>query len=261
MLIMSETVLSFDSVDFSYGSGARRQSVLRKASFKVRSDEVASVIGPNGSGKSTLMKLALGILKPQQGQIQILGQSPEKARMKVGYTPQHIRFDANFPIRVADVVLMGGLTRKMWGFWGKQDKKNAMLALERLEVGDLWNRNFSELSGGQQQRILIARAIVSSPQLLLLDEPTANIDPKGESRFQEIVKELSRTMTIVVISHDLGFVSKLVNRIICVDREVRSHVPSEITPEVLHEIYGDSQIVRHHHHGADCCGNPEELKP
>jgi len=208
------------------------------------------VVGPNGGGKSTLLKLMLGLIKPSTGTITILGNPPEKARESIGYMPQFLYCDFSFPVNVMDVVLMGRKGGRFFGFHSKNDKQMAMNKLELLKVADLYNRPFSNLSGGQRQRVLIARSLVSEPEILLLDEPTANVDPAVESQFYEILKELTDKITVLTVSHDLGVVSEVVDRVLCVNRFVKIHPTSSLSGDMIKDIYGDDvKMVRHDH----CC--------
>ena len=243
---MNQQVVEFKNVSFSYGD----VPVLSDVSFSIERNHSVCIVGPNGGGKSTLIKLILGLLEPDTGEVVVLGGSPEKARPKIGYMPQYIRYDQNFPASVMDVALMGRIGRGYGALYSRKDKKAAMQALDEMGVANLANRPFNDISGGQRQRVLIARALVSDPDLLLLDEPTANVDPAVESQLYHILQNLITRITVVTVSHDLGFVSHLVDRVLCVNRYVRIHPTSDITGEVIQDIYGgDIRMVRHDH----CC--------
>jgi len=215
-------------------------------------------VGPNAGGKTTLLKLILGLLKPTSGSIQVLGLPPAKACSRIGYMPQHANLDPLFPVSVLDVVLMGRMGNgKRFGFFGKSDREKAEEALRKVELQDVRNRSFSDLSGGQHQRVLIARALVTDPDLLLLDEPTSNVDAAVETELFELLNHLNEKMTVVLVTHDLGFVSGYVKRVACVNRRVVVHATHEISGEMINELYGSEvQMVRHdtrapenHHHG------------
>lgn len=208
-----------------------------------------AVVGPNAGGKTTLLKLILGLLRPDKGRVLVFGLTPAKARPRIGYMAQQTSFDFQFPVSVLDVALMGRLGHHgPFGFFSAKDKRAALEALERVEMDNLRNRPFSHLSGGQRQRVLLARALASEPELLLLDEPTSNVDAAIETELFEILDELNRHMTIVVVSHDLGFVSCFVRSVACVNRRLALHPTSSITGEMIHELYGgDVQMVRHDH--------------
>lgn len=237
-------VIQFTNVSFAYES----ESVLTDVNFTIRRHDSVSVVGPNGGGKTTLLKLVLGLIKPDAGEIRVLGKRPEKVRKQIGYMPQFLHYDMAFPASVMDVVLMGRIGGKKIGFYSKDDKAVAMEVLDEMHIADLYNHPFSELSGGQVQRVLIARALACKPQILLLDEPTANVDPAVEIQFVDLLKKLSPNITLLTVSHDLGFVSQVVNRVLCVNQYVMIRPTSEITGEVIKDIYGgDFRMVRHDH--------------
>ena len=210
-------------------------------------------MGSNGAGKSTFLKLCLGLLEPDAGELTVLGRSPVEARPELGYVPQFALFDPQFPLRVRDVVRMGLLgPRRWWGGYSKAEKEAAERALVEVELQDLRDRSFADLSGGQRQRVLIARAIASTPPLLLLDEATSNLDAAAEEHFYELLARLNASMTIVMVSHDLGFVSRIVKTVVCVRKQAVVHPTSELTGELVREIYGgDPRMVRHDHRCAD----------
>lgn len=242
--------IQIENVDFSYGP----TSILEKAFLTIGEREFVSVVGPNGGGKTTLLKIILGLLEPQTGSVSIFGKQPEKGRKQIGYLPQHASLDAKFPVCATDVVLMGrlGNTRGI-GFYSREDRMIAHEMLERVGLEKLRNRALSELSGGQRQRVLIARALVSQPRLLLLDEPSSSLDDYVERELYDLLKELNDELAIVVVSHDIGFVSRYVEKVICVNRQVHVHPTSEIGEDIIHEMYGQHvHMVRHdqdHSHG------------
>ena len=168
------------------------------------------IVGPNGGGKTTLVKLILGLLRPQRGEVRVFGQPPHRARLRVGYMPQHVQHDPQFPVTVMDIVLMGRLGQGVLGWPGRADRRAAIDALAQVGMEEFRRRPFADLSGGQRQRVLIARALCCKPDLLLLDEPTSNVDSLVEARLLDLLRDLNRQMTIVMVSHDLGFVSGLV---------------------------------------------------
>jgi zinc transport system ATP-binding protein len=238
-----EQVVRFQNVGFSYDA----IPVLEDVSFGIKGKSFVSIVGPNGGGKTTLLKLMLGLLKPSRGTITVFGLPADKARSLVGYMPQHVQFDPHFPVTVLDVVLMGRLRRDMrLGPYGKRDKAVCLDALRRLEMYDARNRPFGALSGGQRQRVLVARALAAEPQLLLLDEPTSNVDIAVETELFELLHALSEVITVVVVSHDLGFVSQYVEHVVCVNRRVLVHPTTAITGEMINELYGTRvRMVQH----------------
>jgi len=241
-----EPVISLRGVAFAYESAP----VLEDVNLSIGRCESVCIIGPNGGGKTTLLKLILGLLRPDAGEVRVFGQSPQQARLRVGYMPQHARHDPQFPATVMDIVLMGrlghGRLGGLLGWYGAADREAAADALRRMELEDLARRPFAALSGGQRQRVLIARALCCRPELLLLDEPTANVDTLMEARLLEILRELNRQMTILMVSHDLGFVSNLVESVICVNRRVIVHPTSQISGEMIRSMYGGDVRMVHH---------------
>ena len=246
--MIDDTIINFTNVSYSYGT----TPVLRDVNFSIDRNDSLCVVGPNGGGKSTLLKLMLGLIKPDTGTITVLGNPPDKARKNIGYMPQYLYCDFAFPVDVMDVVLMGRKGSNFLGFHNKLDRDVAMSKLEELKVADLVHRPFSDLSGGQRQRVLIARSLVSEPDILLLDEPTANVDPSVETQFYEVLKELTKKITILTVSHDLGIVSEVVDRVLCVNRYVKMHPTSSLTGEMIKDIYSDDvKMIRHDH----CCSS------
>jgi zinc transport system ATP-binding protein len=249
-----QPVITLQGVCFAYDGAP----VLEDVDFSIVPRESICMVGPNGGGKTTLMKLILGLLRPQRGEIRVFGLPPEQARLRIGYMPQYVRHDPQFPVTVMDIVLMGRLghtgLRGILGWYGAADRQAALDALRQVHLETLARRPFAALSGGQRQRVLIARALCCQPDLLLLDEPTANVDSLVEAKLFEVLRELNKRMTILMVSHDLGFVSSLVQRVICVNRHVVVHPTSEITGDVIHGIYGGD--VRMVHHG-DFLSHPE----
>lgn len=243
-------------LSFSYGGGP---AALTHVSIGISAGDFACVVGPNGGGKSTLLRLCLGLLTPSSGTIEVLGRSPIAARRNLGYMPQHARLDPSFPATVLDVVMMGRLGRsRRVGPFRAADRAIADAALREVELLELRRRSFSCLSGGQRQRVLIARALACQPQLLLLDEPTAGLDIEAEAKLYDLLRRLNERLTIVMVSHDVGFVSKYVRTAICVNRTVHVHASHELTGEVIRKLYGrELRLVRHpaepgHVHGPDC---------
>ena len=238
-------VIELEHVCFTYN----HVSVLEDVDLVVHEKDFLSIVGPNAGGKTTILKLILGLIRPTKGVVRVFGNSPVKARPRIGYMPQHTSLDSMFPVSVLDVVLMGRIgTGSRFGFYRESDKKAAEEALKRVELYDVRHRPFSDLSGGQSQRVLIARAIVSGPDLLLLDEPTSNVDIAVETQLYDLLDQLNKSMTIVLVTHDLGFVSSYVNKVACVNRKVVSHPTCSITGEMINEIYGrEVQLIRHDH--------------
>ena len=212
-----------------------------------RGDSIC-IVGPNGGGKTTLIKLILGLLSPDRGTIRIFGRSPEAERQRIGYVPQYAKYDPQFPISVLDVVMMGRLAGTLRNRYSPEDRDRAMAALGQTGLTDLAARPFASISGGQRQRTLIARALASGGEILILDEPTANIDHESEVRFLDLLKGLNERMTILMVTHEVGFASSFFKRIACVNRQVVIHPTSRLTGQLIQEMYGgDLQMIRHDH--------------
>ena len=213
-----------------------RLSVLHDINLNINEKDLMAIIGPNGGGKSTLLKIIMGILTPDTGEVKVFGRDPKKARKLMGYLPQHVAFDPNFPINVFDTVLSGRYHGLFKGYT-KSDEEAVEKALKDVEIYKLRDRQISEISGGQMQRVFIARSIVKEPKLLLMDEPMASIDPEMQNSFYKLLSRLNDKMTIILISHDVGAVSAHVDKIACLNRELFYHGPVEGSAEGLEEVY------------------------
>jgi len=239
-------VIQIEGLTFRYDSGG---PVLEGVTLTIYELDFASIIGPNGGGKTTLLKLMLGLLTPTSGRIRMLGMSPVRARPRIGYMPQHAATDSKFPVQVLDVVLMGRLgPGRGLGPFSRRDRDAAVESIARVGLAGLEKQPFSELSGGQRQRVLLARALVSDPELLLLDEPAAGLDQKVEQDFFELLRELNRSKTLLLVSHDLGFVSSFVKTVVCVHRTVDVHPMSSLDGTMIQELYGGDVHLVHHDH-------------
>ncbi len=239
-------VIEIEDLDFRYDGGRR---VLEEVNLKVAEGDFASVIGPNGGGKTTLVKLILGLLTPTAGRVEVFGTTPLKARPKIGYMPQHAMMDPRFPVRALDVVMMGRLgLGTTFGSYSAADRRAAAAALAQAGLEQVGGTAFSDLSGGQRQRVLLARALVTEPEMLLLDEPASGLDQKVERDFFDLLKDLNRRLTVILVSHDLGFVAAFVRTVICVHRRVDVHPTAELDGRRVSEIYGGEVRMVHHHH-------------
>ena len=230
-------------VTFAYHS----QPVLTDVHFVIDPGDRVCMVGPNGGGKTTLVKLILGLLSPDQGTIRVFGQPPQRQQQRMGYVPQHSHFDPRFPISVLEVVCMGRLSGTT-GHYGAEDRKAARQALDLVGLSPLADRPFSDLSGGQRQRVLIARALATGGDILILDEPTANIDKASEQGLFDLLAALGDGITIIMVTHEVGFASTFFQRMICVNNRVYVHPTSELTGELIQDIYGGPlQMIRHDH--------------
>jgi zinc transport system ATP-binding protein len=232
---VSAPAVELAGVSFSYGA----VPILEDVDLLVEPRDYLAILGPNGGGKTTLLRIVLGLLQPTRGTVRVLGAEPARARGRVGYVPQRTQFDPEFPIRVVDVVRTGRLRReRMLRPLGARDREVAARALATVELTDLAERPIGALSGGQLQRVLIARALAIEPELLLLDEPTASLDERIGTGVWELLAELSRSLTVVVISHDIGAISRHVRSVACLNRRLHAHPARELTAEMLEATYG-----------------------
>jgi zinc transport system ATP-binding protein len=241
---MSELeIVRLQNIRVSYGE----VPALEDVTLSIFQHDFLGIIGPNGGGKSTLLKVLLGLVKPDSGDIRIFGKSPEQARSRIGYVSQRPSFDRDFPASVRDVVMMGRYVRAGLGRrYSREDMNAAERALGRVGMQGYDNKQIGNLSGGQQQRVFLARALVAEPELLLLDEPTASIDPTMQTEFYELLDELKKSLTIVMVSHDIGAVSVYVDKIACLNRQLYYHGSKEIAPEVLETTYKcPIQLITH----------------
>ncbi len=247
------SVVELRDVSFSYGAAP----VLERINLQVSDGEFLGLVGPNAGGKSTLLKLMLGLLEPQSGSIEVMGKRPRDTRRLLGYMPQYPSFPRDFPITVEQAVLLGRVgnsSRHGWfgalspGGYAKADHEAAREALAEVEAADLASRQIGSLSGGQLQRVLLARALVGQPNILILDEPTSNIDLRVESDIFDLLRKLNARMTILVVSHDVGFISGYVTRVACVNRTLVCHHTDAIDGQVIQNLYGEHvRMVAHQH--------------
>jgi zinc transport system ATP-binding protein len=237
---------------------------IEDVTLRVTPGEFLALIGPNGSGKTTLVKTILGLVTPTTGRVQLFGQPPRQLHKdwrRVGYVPQIAQIDPRFPIRVFEVVLMGrygqmGLIRRP----RSSDRAATWRALAEVGLTELADRPIGRLSGGQRQRVLVARALATEPELLLLDEPTTGVDVGTTEGLFDLLDELhDRGMTILAVSHDVGVVAQHVDQVACLNRRLIAHGrPQEmLTGDVLECMYGPQAalvghgevphiVVRHH---------------
>jgi len=221
---MSDPIIEVKDISFSYG----KTPILKKASLTIFKGEFIAIFGPNGGGKTTLLNLLMGFLKQEEGSISVLGKLPKNARGEIGYVPQFAKFDKQFPISVFELVLSGAVKEcTWWGSYPQKVKDRAHKALEKVSLSHLKDESFGTLSGGQAQRVLIARALVSSPQILLLDEPIASVDAKSEKEIYDLLLTLKGSMTILMVTHDLEPLLDKADRLLCVRKTVSSLLPKE----------------------------------
>jgi len=231
---MDELAVDIQDLWFSY----QEHWVLQEVNLTVRKCDFLAILGPNGSGKTTLLKLMLGILKPVRGRIELFGAEPQTVVDRIGYVPQDIHFNKGFPISVFDTTLMGrlGHVKRAWRY-SAQDRARAHQALAKVGMWEHRHRLLGTLSGGQRQRVFIARALAADPEILFLDEPTASVDREFQTELYEFLRELNKTVTIIVVSHDLSVLSSYIKSVACVNQKLFYHDAAEITAEMLDMAY------------------------
>lgn len=238
--ITQAPIIQLRHVGFDY----KQTPALSDINIDIAQGEFIAVIGPNGGGKTTLMRLILGLLAPSMGEVRIFGEPPGTYPTRIGYVPQHSNTAPGFPASVEQVVLMGLAQGDDWGNkrrgirYSAEERRQAEHAMRRAGVLDLGKRRLNELSGGQRQRVLIARALITQPQLLILDEPLSNIDPYGRQCILETLTGLDTQTTVVMVSHDLGITANAVTGIIAVNRYALASAGAQLTPAMLDLMYG-----------------------
>lgn len=251
-----ETAFRFDKVSFSYAE----DEILKNVSFHVHKGEFAALIGKNGSGKTTVLRLLLGLAQAQKGKITVFGKSPGEARSSIGYVPQNPVLDPAFPISVSRVVSMGRLKGMAKPSRINSIEERGVLdrILELTELADLTHRPYSALSGGQRRRVLVARALAAEPLLLVLDEPTANMDAESEARLYATLKNLKGNTTVLIVTHDTGYVSSLTDAVFCAGAGDKGIVKHDVRPakHTAREQYGGEALEVLHDTRLDnekCC--------
>lgn len=250
----TEEVLKVEHVSFRY----EKENVLEDVTFSVPKGAFLGLVGPNGSGKSTLLKCILGLLKPQQGNIHLFGTpiSSFKEWHRVGFVSQKANsFNTGFPATVYEVVA-SGLTAKlgMFRFLTSKEKKAVMEAIDAVGMSEFQKQNIGELSGGQQQRVFIARAIVSKPELLILDEPTVGVDVHHVQNFYNMLDELNRRLgiTLLLVTHDIGTITEKVTHVACLNKHLYFHGKADEFAQLkehdLSRFYGHHLHVLSHQH-------------
>lgn len=208
--------LEVKNLSFRYA----KEKILEDIDFTLKDREFMAIIGPNGGGKTTLLKLILGFLKPQKGEIFIYGKKPELMADKIGYVPQHTNFSLDIPVTVFDIVLQGRLKKGKF-FYDRKDKEKAKEILQLLKLENFSQRKIKDLSGGQRQKVLIARALVSEPKIIIMDEPTSAIDPNGQKEILDLIENLD--ITRIVVSHDIKILLRKVDKIAFINKKAVIH--------------------------------------
>lgn len=233
---MSGIAVHIENLSVYYG----QTSALSDVRLDVGEGEYLGIIGPNGGGKSTLLKAILGCIPSPKGTVLIYGKEPGKSREIVRYVPQFSSLDKRFPITLFEVVLSGLSGPGLSPFFGfsKKDREKTFELLEKVGIRSLAKRQISELSGGQFQKMLIARALVADPKLLLLDEPTASVDAASRDQIYNLLSESNKKMTVILVTHDLLAISSRVHRLACLNNRLVYHGEPELSRDSVNALYG-----------------------
>ena len=244
--------LALEGVDYRYDT----VRVLERITLTVAPGDFLGIIGPNGSGKTTLVRLMLGLASPDAGQVRLFGVAPGAFRQweRLGYVPQRVVIDAGLPATVEEVVETGLIATRQ-SFWRngrREDGRRVAAALVRVGMDGYQGTKIGALSAGQQQRVFIARALVTDPELLILDEPTASVDPEMQASFYALLHHLNRErgVTLILVSHDIGVVAKEVSQLACLNRRLVFHGPPAafLSDAALSALYGPTvRLVSHRH--------------
>lgn len=227
--------LEVENLSFAFG----KTTIIEKTSFSIAEGDFVALVGPNGGGKTTLLKLMLGLLEPLTGSVRSFGVKVPSRKVSFGYVPQNTNANLEFPITVSQCVSTGFANKK-----GSAEEIDKLLL--RVGIHEAKNKRLGELSGGERQRVLMARALACNPKILFLDEPSSNMDAKGQSILFQLLATLNKELTIVLVSHDLMAMSKHVKSVLCVNRCVHYHPGSGLTGETLHEAYGcEVDLIAH----------------
>ena len=251
---MKEEIIKLDHITYKY----EQENVLEDINLMVREGDFLAIVGPNGSGKSTLLKLILGINKVQKGEIYLFGERINRFKSweRIGYVSQKANsFNSGFPATVEEVVA-SGLTKKigLFRFYTKKHREKVIQALKEVGMQDFLHRTVGDLSGGQQQRVFIARALVSDPELLILDEPTVGVDVQNVSNFYDLLYELNRNLglTLILVTHATGTITEKATHIACLNKRLHfhghSHEYEELNNQDMSAFYGhDVYTLKHDH--------------
>ena len=229
-------------LSFSYG----KRQVLEEGELTISPGQFIAIIGPNGGGKTTLLKLLLGFLRPTKGEILLFGKSPEKMRQKIGYVPQINRSDRDFPITVLELIMLGALWNRP--SYPSGTKEAALYWIEELGLTLHRNHSFASLSGGLAQRALLARALISNPDLLLLDEPTASVDPRSKEFILEKLHSFRKKKTVLLVTHDLSMITEKVDKVFCIQKTITFYHPQDVCQHFAMGLYHAPLLSREEVH-------------
>ena len=240
MDIRKDIIVELIDVEAAYNG----ELVLEKINLQIYKNDFIGIIGPNGGGKTTLVKTILKLIKPTNGKV--ITKNENNLETSIGYLPQVHNIDTKFPISVKDVILSGLISKKnLIGRYSKEEKNRAHEIMQMMHVSEFSHKTIGELSGGQMQRVFLGRSIISSPQLLILDEPNTYVDNQFEGELYEMLKELNKRMAILIVSHDVGMISSYVRSIACVNKILHYHPSNIISQEQLNAYNCPIQLITH----------------
>jgi zinc transport system ATP-binding protein len=230
-----DAVIHLENVSVCY----KNTPAIEQVNLAVERGDFLGIMGPNGGGKTTLVRAVLGLVPLSGGNITICGKEHLKSRGLVGYVPQFSFVDRTFPVTAQEVVLTGLLKGRLHPFfrYTKEQKEEALTCMERVGIAHLAGRNLAGLSGGEFQRLLIARALAVHPEILILDEPTASVDPAYRQEIYALLGKLNKTVTIILITHDMNAISREVKTIACLNRTLVYHGEPHLTENIINKLY------------------------
>ncbi|HFB53188.1 MAG TPA: metal ABC transporter ATP-binding protein [Sulfurimonas autotrophica] len=233
------------------------QTILQNINFQIFNGEYIAIIGPNGGGKTTLIRMLLGLEKPTSGEIRLFGKKLKQFKEwhKIGYVPQRAsHVDANFPATVEDIVNMGRIAKRgIFAGMSQEDREIVQDAMQKMDIADLKDKMVGTLSGGQRQRVMIARALASSPEILILDEPNTGVDVVSQQRFYKLLAKLNKEdgITILFITHDIGVIADDIGRLFTINQQatICNDPKKALSCEEMSELYGiDAHLIHNHKH-------------
>ena len=233
------------------------QTILQNINFQIFNGEYIAIIGPNGGGKTTLIRMLLGLEKPTSGEIRLFGKKLKQFKewYKIGYVPQRAsHVDANFPATVEDIVNMGRIAKRgIFAGMSQEDREIVQDAMQKMDIADLKDKMVGTLSGGQRQRVMIARALASSPEILILDEPNTGVDVVSQQRFYKLLAKLNKEegITILFITHDIGVIADDIGRLFTINQQatICNNPKEALSCEEMSELYGiDAHLIHNHKH-------------
>ncbi len=234
-------LVKLENITYGYES----EKAIEGINLEIVKGDFIGMIGPNGGGKSTLIKLIMGLIEPWTGRI-LYGKNELGEKINIGYLPQYHEFDHKYPISIKEVILSGLVNKSsMITRFTNKDRRRADKVLNLLGLQNIGNKSIGDLSGGQMQRAFLGRAIISNPDLLILDEPVTYVDSKFELELYELLEDVNKNTAILLVSHDLGQITSSVKTIACVNRHLHYHPTNKITDKMLTTYNCPVELITH----------------